>query len=375
MKGLFKYLYIFIAALLAFAGCSDDHEEDPLQAAFDLKFINVTDDVSQGVLDHYFIDGSSVILISQRGTDLSIDFNDNTLDKEGNEIPNKNLYKYVYYNNPTADWENYYNFQPYGEHALDWDYIQNDRLNGEYALGALYYPIEYNVLNSVEQDQSSYDNLLRSNILGAWHRTQGIRTRLRFAFFHLMEAIRVKLLIPDWNRDDNSGFGDSAVELGEMLSVIKDFTVDWPLNNSTEVPPNAKFQQNGEPCDIRMYLESVDNTVRRIRYNDITSTFTEGEENVRTATLVVLFPPQQPVINGPAMRFTLKTMSGMKKNYVWNTNTLSGNPLQSEGGLVNNLTLYLPRKENNAILINAQILDWIDADSQFTVIPEDDMDE
>lgn len=380
MKDVFKYPYILIAALLMFAGCSDDIEVSgptrKMAAEFDLTFIDAMDEGDNGVLAEHFVDGRSVILISQRGTSLSIDFNDTTFDLEGNEIPNQNLYKYVYYTNDAADWDNYYNFQPSGNRALNWDYMTNNRLNGEYALGALFYPVDYKVLNSVEQDQSILENLQRSNILGAWHRTQDIKSRLKFRFFHLMEAIRVQLLIPVWDPADNSGFGEDAAKSGDMLSMITDFDVDWSLNKSSEQAPEVHYKIDGvEPRDIRMYLESVDNTVRNIKYSDITTDFPELEESVRTATFVVLFPPQQPVNNGPAMRFKLETMGGMEKSYVWNTSLLYGNPLVSAGGRVNNLILYLPRKENNAILIKAHILDWVDADSSFTVIPDDETEE
>ena len=365
--------------LLWLVGCTDRGEGlESIQTKaveFDVQFDREPSDASEkSVLDDYFIEGRSIILISQRGTSLSIDFNDYKTDGEGNQVPNENLYKYVYYSNPSAGWDNnYYNFQPAGNRALDWAYIEKDRLNGEYALGALYYPVEYNVYNSVEADQSDYDNFLRSNVLGAWHRTNESKTRLRFRFNHLMEAIRVTLLIPDWNPDDNSGFGDNAAESGTLLGVIREFDIDWPLDNSTEFPPNAQYiRRDGvEPCDISMYLESVDNEVKSVNFQEITPSFPDLEEKVRKATFVVLFPPQQPA--STAMRFVLKTMGGMEKNYVWNTGEIYDNTLLSEGGRVNNLTLYLPRKGHNALLIKAHIMDWVDAESEFTVIP-DEMD-
>lgn len=375
MKGLFGYITLFTAALVL-AGCSDRHEyREPVQsmsAEFDVSFIDAVDDGSPTVnkLNDYFIDGRSVIIISQRGTSLSMTFNDTTLDSNGNEIPNENLYKYVYYTNDAATWEAYSNFQPYDGRALNWDYIMKDRWNGEYALGALYYPVEYNVYNSVEQDQSSDENLKRSNILGAWHRTND-KTRLRFRFFHLMEAMRVTLLIPEWDPADNSGFDEDAAVSGSMLGMIKEFDIGWSADLSSEEFPIAQYIQGMEPCDITMNLESVDNTPRKIRYNELSDTFPELEDVVRTATFVVLFPPQQPVTNGPAMRFVLKTLGGTQKSYVWSTNNFYGS-LESWGGYVNNLTLYLPRKASNAILIKGHILEWIEADSQITVIPDEE---
>lgn len=372
MKSLFKYICC-IAAFLPLAACVGSEEPaGPLRTrveGIDVEFDLDPSASDNGVLDDYFIDGRSVILISQRGDHLSIDFNESAVDSEGNEIPNGNLYKYVYYYNSAANWEDYYNFQPYGNRALDWAFIANDRLNGEYALGALYYPVEYNIYNSVETDQSSYENLLRSNVLGAWHRINAVKTRLRFRFNHLMEAMRVTLLIPDWDPADNSGFGPDAAASGTLLGVIKDFYIDWPLNNSTELPPNAQFIAGGEPCDILMYLESVVNEPETVNFNKITSSFPDVEERVRKATFVVLFPPQQPATT--AMRFVLKTMGGMEKNYVWNTNNMYDGTLDSKGGRVNNIVLYLPRKNVDAILIKAHIMDWIEAESEFTVIPDD----
>ena len=377
MKNLFKYIFVFIAPFLWLVGCSDSEgaQDDFLTRAveFDVRFDKTPGDGSagNGVLDDYFIDGRSVILISQRGASLSINFNDYNIDNEGNQTVNENLYKYVYYTNPSADWDNNYNFQPYGNRALDWALMEKESLNGEYVLGALYYPVEYNVNNSVEADQSNYENLLRSNILGAWHKTHEAKSRLRFRFYHLMEAIRVTLLIPDWNPADNSGFGEDAAESATLLGIIKDFTIGWSLDNSTEIPPNAQYIREEQSCDIKMYLETVDNDVQTINFHDITPSFPDEVESVRKATFVVLFPPQQPATT--AMRFILKTMGGMEKNYVWNTNNMYDSTMKSEGGQINNLILYIPRKGNNAILLKAHIMDWMDAESQFTVIP-DDMD-
>ena len=379
MKSWIKHTDLIIAAflgLVGLAGCERGAEvPEPLPAGtpeIEVTFSRATGDDApdNGVLDDYFMDGRSVILISQRGDHISIDFNDYKTDSEGNTVENENLYKYVYYTNSSADWGNFFNFQPYGNRALDWAKMKENRLNGEYTLGALYYPVEYNIYNSVEADQSRYENVLRSNVLGAWHRTYQDQDRLRFRFWHLLAAFRVTLLIPDWDPEDNSGFGADAAEEAYLLNVRKDFTIDWPMA-STEASPNAQYVEDSDPCDIRMYLESVDNDV--ISVGDITTSFPDvADERVRTATFVVLFPPQ--MLASPSMRFVLKTMGGMEKRYVWDAKTqIVDGTLKTDGGKIDNLILYLHRFDNNAILIKAHIMDWIDAESQFTVVP-DDMD-
>lgn len=372
MKSLSGHIRFFIVPLLWLAGCADIGEPaGPLETRateIAVEFADSNPDAeTTSVLDDHFIDGRSVILISQRGTSLSINFND----YDGDE-PNKNLYKYVYYSNPSANWDSkLYNFQPYGDRALNWDYIGTDRFNGEYSLGALYYPVEYKIYNSVEEDQSIYENILRSNILGAWHRTNTIKDRLRFRFYHLMEAIRVTLLIPDWDSTDNSGFGADAVASAELLGVKKDFDIKWNIESS-EYPPTAQLSENSATCDITMYAESVDNEVEEMNIGELSSSLADvGVEKVRKATFVVLFPPQQPT-SGEAMRFVLKTMGGQEKSYTWNPANIEGT-MTSEGGKVNNLFLYIPRKSLDAILIKAHIVDWQDAESEFRVFPDDMM--
>lgn len=380
MKKPAIYLYALLTTLLALTGCATEDVPGPTGSAesspvvFDVEFATrAGENVKDSPLYDYFIDGRSVIMISQRSNNMSINFNPYTETTENDQtvtVPNKNLYKYVYYTNPSADWEAGFNFQPLNNSsALDWDLIaSNGPLNSDYALGALFYPVDYEVFNAVQSDQSSYDDLLRSNVLGAWHRTNELKSRLRFRFFHLMSAARVTILIPDWDPADNSGFGENAAQSAYMLKMKREFSIDWPIQN-TEESPVPQILSDAEPTDIKMYLESVSNEVETVNLSSINSSFPDQEERIRRATFVILFPPQQPTTEGPAMRFFLNTMGGAEKRYVWYSNDFSESFYRNT---IINLILYLPRTENNAILIKSYIVPWTEAESEFNVYPDDE---
>lgn len=366
------------AVLLLLTGCGKTDDESLTQGTgsrsseFDIEIPGAGSASGGDVLNEYFIEGRSIILISQRGNNLSIDFNDYIISQDDPSVtlPNPNLYKYVYYSNPEADWDAGYNFMPYGNYELNWDAMLANPLNGEYSLGALYYPVEYEVMESVETDQSKRENVLRSNILGAWHRTNIPRDRLRFRFYHLMAALRVTLLIPAWEPEGNSGFGENAAASGTTLNVKKDFIIDWPIQDS-EYSPVPQLKPDAVSTDITMYLESVSNETETIEQHSITPNFPQETDTYRRATFTVLIPPQQLINEGtPAMRFVLSTIGGTERTYVWYASDLIDSSLTLGRGSVTNLMLAIPRSENNAILIKAYVEDWIPADSEFAVIPE-----
>lgn len=371
-----KYILLFAMAVLTLTGCRNDEAESVstvASSAFSVEFdTRASDNPNENdPLVDYFIDGRSVILISQQGDHISLDFEDYTVSATDPSVttPNRNLYRYVYYTNPKADWEQGYNFQPYGDRALDWDYMFENRLSGEYVLGALYYPGGIAVNNSVQIDQTSYENLTSSNVLAAYHKTQEFHSRLRFKFYHLMSAIRVTLLIPVWNPDDNTGFGENSARGAEMLDLKKDFSINWPLGSSEE-PPVPVLTDDPQTYDIQMYLESVSNEVEEITLSDLNPEFPAETDRFRRATFLVVFPPQEPSNVGPAMRFHLTSMGGTPRNFVWYSSDLFNSSISNARGSLHNLLLYLPRTDNDAILIQSTIIDWIPAESEFSVVPE-----
>ena len=376
MKDIFNHILI-LTALMILIGCSAEEEIDtpafPKEIGLDVEFetrAGGTEETSS--LEEYFIDGKSVILISQRGDTLSIDFNEKIISEKDPSgfTDNPNLYKYVYYSNPDANWDEGFNFQPFGNKALDWTFMEKNRLSGEYTLGALYYPVDYELGDFVLEDQSTHDALLRSNVLGAWHRTSALHDRLKFRFSHLMAAVKVTLLIPDWDPRDNSGFGPDAASEAYMLKMKKDFTISWPLAASSEEPPGVILTTDLETYDLKMYLESVSNTVETVNLKDINDSFPDLEESYRTATFTVLFPPQQATSDLSLMRFVLNTMGGTERIYTFNK-TINDTNMSFGRNDLTHFILYIPRTETNAILIKSYIVPWTEAESEFSVIQDD----
>ena len=386
MKG-FQIKYILFLPFLSLIGCVSDKGQEPdpdydSRIPFEMEIVSRAGedaaDLADSPLFDYFVDGRSIILISQRGEHISLNFNEMvpSATDPSEMVPNTNLYKYVYYTNPDATWEQGFNFQPYGDRALDWEQMRDNTMNGAYDLGALFYPIGYEVDNAVQEDQSTYDNLLRSNVMAAWHITNTYHDRLRFRFYHLMTALRVTLLIPVWNPEDNTGFGENAADAAYTLNVQKDFDINWNFGTSEE-PPSPTLPDTPERYTIKMYPESVSNDVEEIDLSELSPYFSEyGIEKVRRATFSVLFPPQQTTEGMAFMRFVLTTMGGTEKSYLWygtKDDTEEGASLNMARSHLGNLVLFLPRYANNAVLVRSNIWPWTEADSEFTVIPEDEL--
>ena len=385
-----KYLLPTVALTVLLGGCREESElpslpsgggddENSIELVFPTRAPE--DDVIElEPLEDYFVEGQSILLISQRGNTLNLNFDEYMQDPQNPEslIPNWNLYKYTWYRNDEANWDEGYNFQPLNENtALNWDKISEAEFGSNYAFGALYYPVTNEVNNSVMTDQRDYSNLLRSNPLAAYHTTNALRSRLRFRLNHLMAAATVTLLVPDWDPTDNTGFGPDAVQWGQLLNVKKDFTIDWNFNSS-DVPIHANSTESDTFYDIYMYVANVDNEVKTVNLNEFDLNYnTEKDQDgviadkVRTVTFNVLFPPQQLSEVVPIMRFNMKTMSGATKNYLLYFRGLVGQNLALSSGTVTHFYLYLPRTENNAIILKSYILDWAEAESEFTVIPDD----
>lgn len=324
------------------------------------------------ILDDSFKDGESLIYISQAGVGI-----DPFVETETN-----NWYLYQYYDNESAWWgsegedgenEGGYNFAPVGQNELDWETIKKiGYIGNSYTFCSLYFPGDNKIRNGVERDQSTLTNLRNSNYLGAKHTTIKEKVRLRFRFYHLMTYLHVTLYVPIWSASDNSGYLDSAVDKAEALQIYPDLQVDWKGETTSDASPGLSIPVSSEKTDIRMYMhpETVETEININEY------YPNGKdqdviEKVTKYTFSVLLPPGQDISQRNFLRFYLHTPGGTEKKYLFSTSQIPGNTqLELSRGTVNELELYLPRKENNTILISASIEDWKKASSEVNVTEE-----
>lgn len=334
-------------------------EKDDIE--FDLVFDSrATDPSLLEEYKDYFEDGKSCVLISQRTGNMSLDF----------EEDSNNCYRYIYYKNDAADWDSGYNFR--SENPLGWQQIlDNGLFNNGFAFGALFFPQNYRLDNEVETDQSKETTFIESDILGAWHRTSVIRDRLKFQLHHLMCKLHINLYIPVLDSKNGNGYNPSKV-VASAISFRTDFSIEWG-DRTTELPPIAKpsASETGRVNDIIM-LKRVDgeettlNTDFLGNFNVDTSTF--PSDNVRKYSFEVLFPEQS--VSGDFLRFTV-TVANVDYNFLFNSAYLTQNAtgFAFKSGEITNLELYLPRTDNEVVLINANVKKWGEARAQFTITP------
>ena len=170
---------------------------------------------------------------------------------------------YTYKHNPNADWDKEYNFVPdTDDSALNWKTVRNNGSDGNaYKFYAYFFPVDNRTLsqkldrnpdwslNSLTtgdmtlktgqwQSISQIDDLRSLDVMGAYHATPSLYSRMRLKFHHLMCYVRVTLYVPvvqpRYNRDDPqykgdlpdeivgyTGFDDNAFENNDNFSSTK----------------------------------------------------------------------------------------------------------------------------------------------------------
>ena len=329
-------------------------------------------------LTNYLNKEESVLLISQRTQDHSISFEDFI-----GSSTNAYLFKYVWdgteaesvESGMAPNWESGYNFFPmegWGN-MLNWTAaIRNGAFGSSYAFGALYYPVENEQRTAVEPDQTTLEGLGKSNVLGAYHLTESLYERFRFRLYHLMACIRVSILIPEERTDaetGTTGFPERTVN-ATALGLQRDFVIDWGARSSEEPPILKADETLATRSNINMFAHPVAGT-RETEEIDLTNFSLEGSDKVRRYTFTVVFPAQTLSNTDNILQFDIMNQRGtrVESTYYWSTSQLMNN-LQVSPGTITNLILYLPREENNALLIRSEIIDWNHTDASVTVVPE-----
>ncbi|MCH5237728.1 MAG: hypothetical protein J1E95_08020 [Muribaculaceae bacterium] len=311
--------------------------------------------------EEYFEEGKSIVLVSQKTTTMHFNFNEES----------SNCYKYVYYKNETANWDQEYNFR--SENPMSWTRILQKGPDGNtYTFGALFYPkgydTDYETKDEVSVDQSDRETMLKYDILGGFHTTSEYEDRLKFRLYHLMCKLKVNLYIPPYDKQTNNGIDVDDVD-ASALNFHTDYVIEWEGVTSTEEAPVLKAPHPEIPGkEIKLYkvgreenfnLENIkDNFKDQKIENDIVTKY----------TFEMLFPQQGIGSSGNILRFVLKR-GDQKYNYLFNTTNQSGTiSFKFESGSVTLLELYLPREDNEIVLLSGVLHDWDDARAGLTVV-------
>lgn len=360
-------IYVAAEAPVAPDGLGDDDDEN-----------------SKPIIINGFEDGS-LLYFSQMPQSESPNFSD--LDESATPY----LYIYKYNKNESATWERGENFSNAFNNRLsfDWDFVKGIGPNGNaFKFFAFYYPVGNVVRWNVETDQtggadSPYDqkNFMKSDIMGAYHATSAIFTRMRFRLFHLMTYLKVTLYVPVYKDDISdpdkmsySGFNAGAMKGSYILNAFKDFSIEWSAAKSSDTEaPLVQIPGNAGRSNIRMYEHQPDESVTKTinvkpYYSGTVEGITNYEDEVREYNFSVLFPTQP--FNDNFICFALTTPGNDTKYYYFSASQIIGAEGDSFGltqGTLQQLYLYLPRKTNQTILVGAKILPWNNSVTDMTV--------
>ena len=337
-----------------------DSQTDNDDVEFSLEFASRSAEDGLDDIKKYFKDEKTTLWISQRFSsgDNSLDFTPDS----------KNLYEYYYNGNTTADWEQGYNFSPSNpDHKLTWNEIEKNPYGNTFAFGAMFFPGGVVPEYEVPEDQTNEDVFVKTDIMGAYHKTSEKRSRLRFRLYHLMTNLKVTLVVPEWDAETNTGFFEGAVKSARVLNRTLNYTIDWG-QRSTEEPPVLNAQE--KTGDITMYRYFSDANVPELKKNYNLSGFGIPDlttDNVRLYTFEAMFPPQHISSGNKLISFSIERAGiDLTYNFSTSTGTTTGD-IDLGAGSRMDLFLYLPRDAKELIFLSAEITDWKGSNSEFTI--------
>lgn len=329
----------------------------------------------------------SVLYISQLGTEQEPNFLNS---------PTSNFYVYQYQANSEADWEKEYNFVPYNDAAIKWDRIKAfGSVGNVFSLYALSFPgsttsnYDPSLLNfAVQTDQTGGEgnpyntiNFYNSDILGAYHATSSLYTRLRFNLFHLMVQLKITIYAPvyedtidETGKSSYSGFNENAMVAGYLLNAQNQYNINWRAMRSSDTEPPLTIG-TGDKTNMKMYMYKPIDTV--INLEDVNQFYPSSKlpsDNVRAYNFSILFPSQTFNANDNLLCFVLKGVANDNENnykyYYFSANQIVSGTYALNQGILQHLYLYIPRNTNTTILVGANILNWGNSSSDMTVTEE-----
>lgn len=402
-----KYIFAYIFSIAVLASCTHAEQEDQEVGERQLSSVYVSYErpkFAPGVVltnedsDDAIIDDAIIIDEFEEGdllyfSQLSSSSSPNFTDKDNKERP---LYVYKYNEKKDAVWSEGFNFECVDNSWIfDWNTVANiGSVGNAFSLFAFYFPKSGETIkNNVEGDfhvmddqrgGKNYDksNFMKSDIMGAYHATSSLYTRLRFRLFHLMVYLKVTIYVPVYdeskyeepeNKDSYSysGFKKDALQDPYVMNAYTDFKIEWQAKRSsdTEAPLT---QSTGTKTDIKMYRHYADQEIiEDFKVKDYYTGDNLGTDKVRAYTFSVLFPSQQ--FNDNFLCFPILSPDNTTKKYYYFSSSQimgSADKFGLTQGTLQELYLYLPRTTNQTVLVGANILPWSNSVTDMTVTKE-----
>lgn len=300
------------------------------------------------------------------------------------------------------DWDNEasYNFVPQqGSEPLEWNTIAaTGSADGTFQLYCMYFPVLNKIMQYTDEDsgaityyvpsdQSTRDSLMRADILGAYHTSKEVFSRLRFKLYHLMTYLRIRLYVPEYDPELHTGYGDNALEKAVLTNVNPNFGMEWSAIRNTEQPPLI-LPLSGE-SEIIMYEHEIPENGERpkaeIPYqqylpSQLWDQGLPGEvDKVRVYDFSVIIPKQKDV-DGTSftktnfLNFYLRTISGSPVRYYFNQELFANSnesSLELNQGNFQYLELYLPRVGNYVVYVGATVKPWNQMETEIFLKPDE----
>lgn len=293
-----------------------------------------------------------------------------------------------------ATWDDGYNFKcPDGMKPFDWNKAASlGSVGNVFQFYAFHFPNNPNnneIKFEVQSDQTDLNNFLKSDILGAYHATSSLHTRMRFRLFHLMVYLKVTLYVPVYESKvsdqmppesdqmppeyEYSGFDKGAVKGAFVMNAYTNFDINWNAKRSSDTEAPI-VQSSDNKTNIKMYGHEADEdetttlNVKEYYANSLIET-----DKVREYQFSVLFPPSEEYNdnNGKSnfLCFVLDTPHENERKYYYfsTSQKVDGAEISFTQGTLQELKLYLLRGTNQTILIGANILPWKEAGTDMTL--------
>ena len=230
------------------------------------------------------------------------------------------------------------------------------------------------------EDQSTVEALKKSDILGAYHSTPAIFSRIRFRLFHLMTYVRIRLYVPVYDNVKNTGYRDGSLLYATLDNVTPDFAIDWNVSRSSDEQGPVVSPLSGDG-QIKMFLHPLpdgqEHEKTTIKYKDYLPDgyydqgITGDYDEVRVYDFSVIIPKQKGIVDedGKESNFTdteflnfyLRTNAGgttryyFKQSFSANTNEST---IEMNQGVFQYIQLYVPRVGNQVVFVGAKVNPW-----------------